>query len=158
MFKQILLPVDGSPTAEAAIPYALGLARQFDSEITFVMVVEPVRIMFHDLPVDSAGLIEEMREATHNQARDYLVRQKGELRQQGFRAHYEIREGYDVADALLSLLESGRYDVVVMSTHGRSGVQRWVFGSVAERMVRYADRPVLLVRPDMQQVRNAADG
>lgn len=151
MFKQILLPLDGSPTAEAAIPYALELAAQFDSEITLVMVVEPVRIMFQDLPMESAELIAEMREVTQGQANAYLAQKKGELRQQGYKIHTEITEGFDVAEALLDKADNGIFDAIVMSTHGRSGVQRWMFGSVAERLLRHSALPVLLVRPEMQQ-------
>ena len=147
MFKQILVPLDGSPFAESAIPYACELARQFESEMTLVNVIRPIQL---DLTGDAydASLIEEIRRAAAFQATEYLDGKAGELQAQGYQVKKRAFDAYDVASTLLNVANGGEVDVVVMSTHGRSGLQRIFFGSIAERVVRHAEVPVLLVRPE----------
>ena len=147
MFKHILVPLDGSGFAEAALPHALELAARFDSDVTLLRVVMPPRMGDGALSPDSANLLIKMRDDVYKEAIDYLQQQKGSLRQQNFRAHYQVAESEDVAAEILSTIRGADVDTVVMCTHGRGGLSRWIFGSVATRLLQSAPVPVLVIRP-----------
>lgn len=149
MFKHILVPLDGSPLAEAAIPAALELASKFDSEITLLRVTYPPYIATSITWGSAyAELITEMRNQAFAEAEEYLRVHQGSLRQQGHKAHAHIVEGEPVADLILDMLDSLGIDAIVMSTHGRGGLGRWVFGSVADKVLRKAHVPILLIRAE----------
>ena len=150
MFEHIIIPLDGSHFAETAIEPALSLAAKFDSEITLVQVIEPIDYMFTDLAVHSAELLDDLRRSSYDEALAYLSKWKGELQQQGYTVHARILRGDHVAPALLDMLAEIDVDLVVMSTHGRTGLRRWVMGSVAERVLRHADGPILLIHPEAE--------
>lgn len=148
MFKHILVPLDGSGFAEAAIPYALEMAAQFDSDITLLRVVLPPRVGEGALSPESANFVIRMRDDLYKEAIDYLQSQKGSLRQQNFRVHYQVAESEDVAAEIISAASGADADTIVMCTHGRGGLGRFLFGSVAMRVLQSATVPVLLIRPD----------
>lgn len=148
MFKHILVPLDGSGFAEAAIPYALELAAQFDSDITLLRVVLPPRVGEGALSPESANFMIKMRDDLYKEAIDYLQSQKGSLRQQNYRVHYQVAESDDVAAEIISATNGTNADVIVMCTHGRGGLGRFLFGSVAMRVLQSAAVPVLVIRPD----------
>ena len=159
MFKHILVPLDGSPFAESAIPYACQLAQQFESELILVKVVEPIHL---DLTGDAydAALIEELRESAVRQASDYLDGKSGELRGQGYQVRRKVVHAHDIASTLLDVANNEEIDVIVISTHGRSGFSRWALGSVTERVLRHAPCPVLTIREDtsFEHILIALDG
>ncbi|MCA9941120.1 MAG: universal stress protein [Anaerolineales bacterium] len=146
MFKHILVPLDGSALAESALPVALEVAQKFDGEITLVRVVLPPHVVSHTTGAAYASLITGLRELAYEEAESYLKTQQGSLRQQGHIVHCKVVDGEPVADIILDVAEGLPVDLIVMSTHGRSGVSRWVFGSVADRVLRLASMPILLVR------------
>lgn len=148
MFKHILVPLDGSGFAEAAIPYALEMAAQFDSDITLLRVVLPPRVGEGALSPESANFVIRMRDDLYKEAIDYLQSQKGSLRQQNYRVHYQVAESEDVAAEIISATKGADADTIVMCTHGRGGLGRFLFGSVAMRVLQSATVPVLLIRPD----------
>lgn len=147
MFRHILVPLDGSGFAEAALPYALEMAAQFDSDITLLRVILPPRMGDGALSPESANFLIKMRDDLYKEAIDYLQQQKGSLRQQNFRVHYQVAESEDVAAEIISSVKAGNIDTVVMCTHGRGGISRWLFGSVATRVLQSAQVPVLVIRP-----------
>ena len=151
MFKHLLVPLDGSGFAEAALPYALELAAQFDSEITLLRVIMPPRPGEGTLSPESADLMIKLRDSLYREAIDYLQLHKGSLRQQNFKAHYQVVESDDIAAEIISSVKGCGADTVVMCTHGRGGLSRWLFGSVATRVLQSADVPVLVVRPSAGQ-------
>ncbi|WP_420644544.1 universal stress protein [Candidatus Leptofilum sp.] len=147
MFNHILVPLDGSHLAEAALPPAMELASKFNSELTLVWVIQPPHLIMTAANGSVyAQLLTEMRNQSEQDARAYLRGHQGSLRQQGFVTHAQVTEGENVADALLDVAANLAVDTIVMSTHGRSGISRWVFGSVADKVLRYANVPVLLIR------------
>lgn len=148
MFKHILVPLDGSGFAEAALPYALELAAQFDSDITLLRVVLPPRMGEGALSPESANFLIKMRDNLYKEAIDYLQHQKGSLRQQNFRAHYQVAESEDIAAEIINTVRGGDMDTIVMCTHGRGGLGRWLFGSVAMRVLQSSKVPVVVIRPD----------
>lgn len=147
MFNYLLVPLDGSHLAEAALPAAMELASKFNSKITLVWVIQPPHLIMTAANGSIyAQLLTEMRNQSEQDAHVYLRGHQGSLRQQGYKVTASVTEGENVADALLDVASSLEVDTIVMSTHGRGGISRWVFGSVADKVLRYAEVPVLLIR------------
>jgi nucleotide-binding universal stress UspA family protein len=143
MYRHILVPLDGSALAERALAHAVHVAKMFGSDITLLQVVPsaytpPVPDLAAVPPVT---LIEQLRQ----DAEQYLKTRQNELRSQGIAAHRTILEG-PVAEAILGYAESQPIELVVMCTHGRGGLSRWVYGSVAEKVLHSIRCPVLLIR------------
>jgi nucleotide-binding universal stress UspA family protein len=143
MYKRILVPLDGSPLAEAALEHARQLAQCHGSEIVLLrVVISPYTIVAPDLVLAGQGVDQEILQ---QQVEQYLQAQAGKLAEQGFTVHLVACQG-PVAEAILEHARSLAVDVIVMSTHGRGGVSRWVYGSVADRVLQAAPCPVLLIR------------
>jgi len=144
--RRIMVPLDGSPTAEAALPAALELARAGDAELLVVMVVPTVQTISDEraastrlMPTAAAVLLDS--EAAD--AVDYL-RSTAE-QAAGARIQVAVERGEPVG-TLLDVAARRAVDLIVMATHGRSGVDAMWAGSVAARIIGHSTRPVLLVR------------
>ena len=138
MYNRIMVPLDGSKFAEAALPLALALSRETKSALHLVTVVEPV----------PAFAYEEWASAAEEWTKEYLSKVTAEVASRaGGKVTSEVLSGH-VVDALQKEAAGGKVDLVVMASHGRGAISRLWLGSVADRFVRQADRPVLLVRPD----------
>jgi nucleotide-binding universal stress UspA family protein len=153
VFETIVLPLDGSRRSERALPVARELAEKFHAGIILVTVVEPTRYATQMSPMDDARTIEMVLEqaqaqdrASVRRARTYVARVRDRLNQEGIRASSQVMMG-PVADIILNVAAESGADIIVMSTRGRSGLQRAVLGSVADRVVRHSECPVLLVGP-----------
>ena len=146
-FSVILLPLDGSPLAEAALEPAAVLARLWDAEVSLVQIVQPVTLTT-DPPLAFPTEIDDQLTAMRRKAaQDYLRDVAERLREQGVKASGVAIVGGGVAETLLHLARPERVGLVAMATHGRGGVRRLMLGSVADKLVRAADVPVLVVRP-----------
>jgi nucleotide-binding universal stress UspA family protein len=144
---EILLPLDGSPLAEAALEPAAALAHLWDAEISLVQVVAPVAL-YGDQPLAfPLGFDDRITEMRRDAAHDYLNDIAQHLREAGVKASGVAVLGGSVADTLLDLADPRRVGLVVVATHGRGGGRRMVLGSVADKLVRGAEVPVLVVRP-----------
>jgi nucleotide-binding universal stress UspA family protein len=146
MFRHILVPLDGSHLAEAALPAACELASKFNGEITLLRITVPPFFFSHGDGRVYADLVVTMRQENRAEAQAYLSAHKGSLRQQGSIVRTLIFEDESPANAILDVVEGRNMDIVVMSTHGRGGVARWVYGSVADKVLRHSHVPVLLIR------------
>lgn len=131
MFKHILVPLDGSPAAAAALPLAESLARARAGELILLRVS----------PYQYQGA------AQTAEARDYLAVMVAGLAARGVRARPALSDG-EVAEAIVDEARGAPADLIVMTTHGRHGVARAVYGSVAERVLASSPVPVLLLRAD----------
>jgi nucleotide-binding universal stress UspA family protein len=152
-FREILLPLDGSPLAEAAIAPAAALARLWDAEISLVQIVQPVALTA-DPPLAFPTEIDDQVTAIRREAaQDYLRDVAERLREQGVRASGVAFLGGGVAETLLHLARPERVALVAMATHGRGGVRRFLLGSVADKVVRGAEVPVLVIRPTSRRVK-----
>lgn len=136
MLERILVPLDGSVTAEAVLPHVRRLLRRHDSEVILLRVANP------PAAEEQMSLIE----ATLAAAREYIVGVKDRLEQQGVRARVETRIG-PPAGTILDVAEEEDVSLIAMATHGRTGLKRALFGSVAEVVLRKSPVPVLAVRP-----------
>lgn len=144
--RRIVAPLDGSELAEVALESASALATATDGEVLLVRV--PTLPGYVTAIPETAGWIPDLLRETALESETYLSERVAALRRSGINASGEVElvvQG-SVAEGILSYAEKRQADVIVMSTHGRSGVSRWVFGSVAERVLRAADIPVWLVR------------
>ncbi len=145
-YKHILVPLDGSAFAEMALKDALSLAQAYQSKISLVRVVEPPHLLSAQLALESAAAFLELGTLLAQEAQEYLAQKQQALQSEGYEVGTLVMEGDVIANQILTAAEQIGADVIVMSTHGRSGIQRWVFGSVAERVLHHAALPVLLVR------------
>jgi len=142
MYKKILVPLDGSEAAQKALGEAEKLAKIFDSEILLVQVVPFMPIYGSPELVTPLIIDEKQKEAAHR----YLASLVENLKQKGFRATLTVKTGQQVPAEILDVAKEKGVDLIVMSTHGRSGFTRWFVGSVALRVLTHAETPILLLR------------
>ncbi len=142
MYQRILIPLDGSPIAEQVLPLVKMFAVRFQSSVVLFQAIEPIP---KGVPVEGpASRADDQVEMSRNQALEYLeaIAQRFP---QGIPAEHELRTGLP-ATAILETAESAHVDLIAMATHGRTGLQRWVYGSVADKVLGGARLPILLVR------------
>jgi nucleotide-binding universal stress UspA family protein len=141
MYNRVLIPLDGSLMAEQALPHAIAQARQFHAELILLRVVEPFA---HARGMSRADL-ERIRQQTRIWADEYLERIAADIQQQEVLVRKVTIDGLPHT-GIAEFAETNQVDLIVMSTRGQSGLSRWLMGSVADRVVRGATVPVLLVR------------
>lgn len=140
MYRSIMLPLDGSEFAEEAVPLATLVARTFDAELSLVHVVHAAP----DFDFKTPGEDLDWRQEFGDAARTALQGLADELA--GIRTRVDVREG-QVVDALVEGASEASADLMVLTTHGRSGTQRFWLGSVTDGLIRRSHVPLLLVRP-----------
>ena len=149
MYKKILVPLDGSKLAECALPYAEALAKGCDTEKLILVSVtervqgyrafeEPSQPLGQQLVPEAFGKLEE-------QAQKYLGRIAKAMEAKGIKVSTEVLLG-DPAEEIIIYAKHPGCDVIVISSHGRSGISRWTHGSVADRVFRGSPVPVLMVK------------
>jgi nucleotide-binding universal stress UspA family protein len=126
MYKRIMVPLDGSELAQSALPHALELCRALKATLLLFYVRDP-----------RLGSVEA--------ARRYLEFIRDQQAATGVSIELLVRDG-PVAAAIIGAADDERIDLIAMATHGRSGLQRVVYGSVAEQVLRSSSKPILLVR------------
>lgn len=139
LISRIFAPLDGSEAGEAALPYIEEMALKIDAE---VILFETVAKQDFAGEVDSL----ELRKLTKLYSSTYLKGVEQRLINKGISVRCEIRFEGNPPRQIIDLATQTGSAVIAMSTHGRSGVDRWVFGSVADKVLRAGDTPVLLVR------------
>lgn len=144
MYERILVPTDGSSTAENAVRHAVDLARRHEATLHAVYVVDVGRPA---LGGKADQLWEPVVEAVRNHGNRHTAAVVEEAGEAGVSAQQAVVEGARPAKAILDYADEHDVDVVVAGTDGRSGPARWLLGSVAENVVRGSTVPVLLVPP-----------
>lgn len=142
MYKRAIVPLDGSPEAEAIVPFILDIAGPLDIEVILLQVVVPVPPQVIE---GSRHVIVEDVEARLAEAREYLAPIAARLESRGVRVDVVVRHGRPAEEILAAARERGA-DLIAMTTHGRSGIGRLLFGSVTEAVLRHAEIPVLALR------------
>ena len=146
MYKKIMVPLDGSDLAECVLPHAEAIAMGCEvKNVTFVRVVEPLHLPSASEWVPTPEERERIESGHRSDAQDYLTELVGRLKYDGVDLQSEVIMG-KAAESLADYAEKNGVDLIVIATHGRSGVSRWVWGSVADRILRSACVPVLMVR------------
>jgi nucleotide-binding universal stress UspA family protein len=148
MYKRAMGPLDGSSVAEAIIPFILDIAGPLDMEVVLLRVVEPIAPMV----IEGSRHVEvEDIEARRTDAEEYLAPVAAALRNKGVRVESRVRRGNTTEEIVAAARETGA-DLIAMSTHGRGGLGRLMFGSVAQAVLGHVDMPVLLMRATEAQV------
>ncbi len=149
-FKRILVPLDGSSLSERALPVARALAQKFESQIILLRVLDIPNPTVSTSHIEATiGLMREARQYALQEAQSYLETIQQELYEKGFKSRFMLRDRSPAA-GILDVASSEHVDLIVMSSHGRGGLARWISGSVAERTARHSPCPVLLVRQDTE--------
>lgn len=137
MFERILVPLDGSPTAEAVLPQVRSLFAPKGTEIVLLSVVT-IPVSADLTPVLS--VVELKDEATR-----YLRTMEERLRREGLRVRTVLEVGLP-AETILDVADEQKSGLIAMSTHGYTGISRWAFGSVSEKVLRGSRTPLLMLR------------
>jgi nucleotide-binding universal stress UspA family protein len=155
MFKRLLVPLDGSRFASRALRYATEVAQRFGAEVVLIEVIKaatsvidagaPVGVS----PVGSEIAVQAALEADKRnaaRAKRYLSGKVRTMRSRHIQSSYQVLLG-DTAHSIIEFSEKENIDLVVMTTHGKSGLRRAVMGSVADVVIRESGKPVLVIRP-----------
>ena len=142
MYKKILVPLDGSELAKTALGQAEKLAKSFDAEIVLFQVV-PFMPIYGSPELVTPLIVDEKHKET---AEKYLANLAEELKKRGIKTTAMVRTGQQVAVEIIDFAKESGVDLIVMCTHGRSGITRWVLGSIAHKVLTRAETPILLVR------------
>jgi len=151
MYKTILVPLDGSRRAERILPYVETLALRFASEVIFLQVIETDFANIHpysyytDVSLENVNR-EELRKATEG----YLERLQAEFHKKGIQARLLVADG-PVVRTIIDIAENEGADLIAMASHGRTGLARVFYGSVAAGVLHQVDRPLLLIRAEGEE-------
>jgi nucleotide-binding universal stress UspA family protein len=144
MYHTLLVPLDGSKRAEAILPHVEELTQRTEAKVILLQVVEPIPIVLwseKNHPVlDPLKLERPTREAE-----DYLAALQEKLREKGIKAWKYVAHGA-VVETIISVAERENADLIAMASHGRSGLARVFYGSVAAGVLQQVDRPLLIIR------------
>jgi len=166
MMQRILVPLDGSHLAEAVLPYAKELSSLLSGTMFLVRVVPLARQLAAASFAGSGGIdgmsaldtkaIDEAVALQMQEGRAYLEEQAAKLQAEGLTVEWEVRQGTD-AEEIIQFAQTRNIDLIAISTHGRSGLGRLVFGSVCDRVMREAGIPVLVVKPPRKESTSDSD-
>ncbi len=144
MYKTILVPLDGSPRAEMILPHAVSLALKYQARRVLMQVGEPLVAMV--TPYDMIPYVDrDAVERAIEEAKSYLASKEGEMRGEGIETKVLVENG-PIVSAILEAAGREGADLIAMASHGRTGLARVFYGSVAAGVLQKAARPLLLVR------------
>jgi len=154
MYKNIMVPLDGSKLAECVLPHVEAFIAGYKVKtVVFVRVIEPTPARYSELSSTTdqhsyenlqknIDMIDEERRAS---AARYINDVIGRMKNDGAEIKGEVLIG-QVADQLVDYVDANKINLVLIATHGRSGISRWVRGSIADKVLRSSRAPVLMVR------------
>ena len=143
MYKIILVPLDGSNRAEAILPHVKEMCRLYNAKMVLLRVTEPETVSFPDISYTRKH--QEYTENLATLAESYLDRLKKDLSDEGIECTVCIKQG-PIVEAIINTAEQENADLIAIASHGRSGLQRAFYGSVAAGVLHRVDRPLLLIR------------
>jgi nucleotide-binding universal stress UspA family protein len=155
MYSHVLVPLDGSEASERALPHAQRLADAFGSRVHLLQVIslsheyETYRGMGEESPTVmeySIDTAEEITAIKQTRAEAYLNATAERLEEHGIYVQTSVRQGLTL-EAITHFVAENEIDLIVMSTHGRSGLQRFFVGSVTDQVIRFSHVPVLAIPP-----------
>jgi nucleotide-binding universal stress UspA family protein len=147
MYRKILAPLDGSEYSECSLEHVKAIAKGCEvPEVILLRIVEPIHssdlAAYAEAGIDTVSLMQEVETS----AKTYIDRKSQELKNEGLSVQGVVITGW-AADIILKYANESNVDLIIMSTHGRSGISRWFMGSVTDRVVRHSVVPVLIVSP-----------
>lgn len=149
MYKKVLVPLDGSGLSECSLQ-EVGKVASSDTQIVLMRVEEKPERSYKTAPVDQRD-VDKAQEARKTDAEKYLAGVADQLKAQGMMVETFYSEGR-AAEEILDYADKSKPDLILMSSHGRTGIARWALGSVADKVLRSSSAPVLLVRPEACRV------
>ncbi len=144
MFKHILVPVDGSSTAQLAVDRSIGLAKAFGSRVTAIFVIDPYP--FTGVGTDFAYGQAEYLSAATAEANAAIKAAKSSFDAAGVSVDTSVIEAHAAWRGVVQAAVSVQADLIVMGSHGRSGLEKLVLGSVTQAVLSHTRLPVLVVR------------
>lgn len=145
--KRMMVPLDGSSLAEAALAPASAVARLLEIEVVLLEVVAPLLVNIPPMGPRSLGFYEQAMKLVQSEAEEYLQAIAKRLNQEGLAASSRVVLGPEAAGTILSVARHGRVGLVAIATRGQGGILRLALGSVADKVVRGAGIPVLVIGP-----------
>ena len=152
--RTILVPLDGSELAELVLPYVKMLAKQWGTkpvDITLLRICEPPSIPSYstpelpDVPLNWGEYIQQETAKCKQSATKYLAAIEKQLKDEGFSTNTNVLVG-KAADEIVDYAKRTSFSIIVMATHGRSGLSRWVYGSITQNVLMGVADPTLLIR------------
>jgi nucleotide-binding universal stress UspA family protein len=145
--KRILVPIDFSEQSRKAMEYALSFARQFNAEVLLLHVIEIAPLATPAWPISSVPMMHDVttQASLRESAAKQLAGWRAEISSQA-RVKASVREGISAHAEIVAAASDGNFDLVILGTQGRTGLSHLLIGSTAERVVRHAPCPVLVVR------------
>jgi nucleotide-binding universal stress UspA family protein len=157
MYNKILVPLDGSKLSESAINHLRTIIEgNFKVEIIFLTVIESVSPqLFENLYGAPLGTISDIAQEEsaeiRQKAKDYLDKIADSLKKEGFAVKTVVKKApiaQGPAETIIDYAKDNKVELIIMSTHGRSGISRWTLGSVTDKVIRHAGIPVLTASPE----------
>jgi len=144
MYKKILVPLDRSKRAEVILHHVKNIAMSFKATVIFFIVIEPVLFLEHDEVIGMSKYL-EISDQQKKETESYLADLQTEFRSGGIKVQTLIGYG-PVVKAIIDVANSENVDLLAMASHGRSGLSRTFYGSIAAGVLQRIDRPLLLIR------------
>jgi nucleotide-binding universal stress UspA family protein len=155
--RTMLVPLDGSKLAESVLPHVEAVAKQRGAELLDVVLL---RVYEHPvipsdypraMPLSWEEHVEQEMVKARRESEQYLAGVEKRLKDVGLRVRSEVLAGKTLwanpADEIIDYANRNPFNLIVMTTHGRSGISRWAYGTVAEKVLLGASSPILMVRP-----------
>ncbi len=148
MYRNILVPLDGSEFAECSLAHAKAIAKGCNAtEVIAFRVIEPLPERVARTLMSAGGdMLQKTEQEIRKSVRDYISKVEHDLKKEGFPCRGVVKDG-SAADEIIEYSKKNEVDLIVMSTHGRSGISHFYYGSVAEKVSRHSPIPVLTVLP-----------
>jgi nucleotide-binding universal stress UspA family protein len=146
MYKTILVPLDGSARAELILAHVRDLASHMGSRLVLLRVIDPAAFIsgLEGLPVEVSR---ELLQQENDNAQNYLNAKRNELAAQQIDAKAVVRSG-PIVQEIIDTAQAENADLIAIASHGRTGMARLFYGSVAAGVLHRIDRPLLLIRAD----------
>jgi len=144
MYNRMLIPLDGSKTAEKVLPYARSLAKRLKIPVELMAVIDIAEMAMHISP-ERARYLDTLVQEGIRSSQDYLKEIAGSFT--GLTVTCTVDKGR-AEDAIIESAAKSKDTLIAMATHGRSGMKRWMLGSIAEKVLRGATNPLLLIRAE----------
>jgi nucleotide-binding universal stress UspA family protein len=146
MYQKIMVPLDGSELAECVLPHTEIIAKLCNASVELVSVIEPIELPTRGGIALSGDDLKQIESHSKHDAENYLRGIVDRLKRTGIKAHSKLLTG-KAADSLVNYIHKSNFDLLIIATHGRSGISRWIWGSVADKILHSSAIPMLLVRP-----------
>lgn len=151
MYRTILVPLDGSRLAEEVLPHARALVeRSPDARIILLRVVPQINETSLEHAERSSVVLNELA-AIEQEAEAYLAGVAARLRDEGFHVVTQLLHNAYPEEAIVDYAARYGIDLITIATHGWSGIRRWIFGSVTQKVIQAAPAPIMVIRPNVSE-------